>query len=252
MPVALLAILLDRAGDGRHLRVIEWCVFRCGEVPLFDVGEESVHVPCVVEQLHGRDAVADAVVGHALQKPVPFTLLDDVVVFSKVGFAVRSPNGIAFVVQFRLFGDFLDLVFGLFVGRDSPKDGPDILLIEPTQELEVFMPLLNAVGLMFGWPGIGDVLADDLRQQFRMFFTMDLFEQSGHEGIGLEEILAGTQGFALVQFGLHQRVGCRVVRLHDGRGRHMPRNPFGVPHHRQQVACRQTLARTVADTYFFR
>ena len=32
----------------------------------------------------------------------------------------------------------------------------------------------------------------------------------------------------------------------------MARNPFGVPHHRQKVTGRQTLARTVSDSYFFR
>ena len=98
-------------------------------------------------------------------------MLDDEIVFRKVGFAVRRPNGIAFVVRFRFGRDFLDLVFGLFVGRDSPKDSPDILLIEPTQELEVFMSLLNAVGLVFRWSRVGDVLVDDLWQQFLMFFA---------------------------------------------------------------------------------
>ena len=96
------------------------------------MGIEPVHVPGIVKQLHGGDAVLNAVVGDALQKPVSFALLDDVVVFRQVGFAVRRPNGIAFVVRFGFFGDFLDLVFGLFVGRDSPKDGLDVLAVEPT------------------------------------------------------------------------------------------------------------------------
>ena len=119
MPIALLAVLLDRTAENCHLGVTEWRVLWRAEIPIFDMEVEPVHVPRVVKQLHGRDAVFDAVVGTPLPVPVCLALLDDVFEFSKISVAVRGPNRFPVAIQFRFLRHFFDFVSSAFVCGDA-------------------------------------------------------------------------------------------------------------------------------------
>ena len=185
VPIALLAVLLNGLGDKRHLSIFEWHVLRPAEAAIFDVTIELVHVPRVVEQFHGDDAVLDAVVGHSLPVPIPLTLQDDAVELSTIGFAVRRPDGFAVAIHFRFGSGFLDLKGRAFVGCDAQQDGPDIFLVKTAQEAEVFMPPAT-----LRRPGVRDFFPNQPGEESLVLIVIDILEQAIHEGKRSQEFLA--------------------------------------------------------------
>ena len=127
---------------------------------------EPVHVPRVVEQFHGGDAVLYAVVGHPLSVPVSFTLQNDAGELSTVGVTVRGPDRIAFEIQLTFARHFFDGVSSAFVGCDALQDGLNIFLVKTVQKFKVLVPLLDTVCRMLRGPRIRDLFSNQLWQQF--------------------------------------------------------------------------------------
>ena len=146
MSIAAFAILFDGFNQGRHLADVERHVRWLAEGELLNVAIESVHVPCVIEQFHGDDAVLDPIVSDALSIPVSFTLQDDVVEFGAIGSTVRKPDSVPVTVGLAFCFDLFDCIISSFVDCDPLQDGLNVFSVKTVKKFNVLVPCLNSTG----------------------------------------------------------------------------------------------------------
>ena len=250
--ISLPAVSPYCSGQDCHLGGTELFVLRPSKFPVLHVLIEPVHVPCVIKKFHGRDAVLNAVVAHALSPPFVLTLPDDLVILGTIRITVGRPDRITAEVFLRLGCEFLDHESRPFVGADPLQDRPDILLVKTAQKIEVLMAPPDALLGMTRRTGIGNFLSYHIRQQILMPGAIDFLEQALHEGVGPEKLLAPAEGLPPLQLALHECMHVRVVHLHDGLRRHVLSNSLRVSDHRQEVAGSQPGVCTVANPNLFR